>query len=158
MTDDTTATVDGTGQPEHVAAPSGAASSTTPSTADYTPSDEVRSLRSEAKQYRLRAKAAEQERDALRTRVDASDRREVERLAADRLQNASDFWLTTQLADLRDEEGGIDADKVSERVEQVLADRPHWRKSAPADFSSGARKPLTPPKTLGAAFKATIGR
>ena len=49
--------------------------------------EEVRQLRAEAKRHRLTKVAAEQERDQLRTRVDAQDRREVERIAADKLAN-----------------------------------------------------------------------
>ena len=123
--------------------------------------DEVRQLRAEAKRHRLTKNAAEQERDQLRTRVDAQDRREVERIAADKLANPSDLWLTTQLADLRDEDGELDSEKIGERVDQLVTDRPHWRKSngPPPNFSSGVRQPLRRERTLGDAFKnALTGR
>ena len=120
--------------------------------------EEVRQLRAEAKRHRLTKNAAEQERDALRGRVDAQDRREVERVAGDRLQNPADLWLTTQLADLRDEDGELDADKISQRVDGVLADRPHWRKTTgpPPNFSSGVRQPIQKPKSIGEAFKNAL--
>jgi hypothetical protein len=120
---------------------------------------EVKSLRAEAKRHRLAQRAAESERDTLRTRVDAQDRREVERIAGDHMQNAADIWLTTQIGDLRDEEGEIDREKINERVEQLLSDRPHWRKpNGPAPgFSSGVRQPLKPARTIGQAFKNSLG-
>ncbi len=118
--------------------------------------DEVRQLRAEAKRHRLTKVVAEQERDQLRGRVDAQDRREVERIAGDQLANPSDLWLTTQLSDLRDEDGELDSEKIGERVEQVLAERPHWRATAPPDFSSGVRRPVQQPKTLGQAFKDSL--
>ena len=95
------------------------------------------------------------------TRVDAQDRREVERIAADKLANPSDLWLTTQLADLRDEDGELDSEKIGERVDQLVTDRPHWRKSngPPPNFSSGVRQPIRRERTLGDAFKnALTGR
>ena len=89
--------------------------------------------------------------------VDPQDRREVERDRADRLQNASDFWLTTQLADLRDEDGELDSEKIGERVDQPCprgrtgADRRARRRT-----SLGRRKPIQKPKTIGEAFKNAL--
>ena len=117
---------------------------------------EIHSLRSEAKLHRVARRAAEQERDQLRDRVDAHDRADVERRISDRLQTPSDLWLTVKLGDLRDESGELDADKLSERVDAVLADRPHWGVGRP-DFSSGARRSIPPPpRSLGDAFKASL--
>jgi hypothetical protein len=117
---------------------------------------ELREVRSEAKRHRLERNAAVAERDTLRARVDAADRREVERLAGERLQNAGDIWLTTDVQSLRDEDGELDKDLIAERVEHVLGERPHWRKTGPADFSSGVRRPLKPAASLGEAFKNAI--
>jgi hypothetical protein len=117
---------------------------------------EIRGLRAEAKRNRIAAHTAAQERDSLRSRIDSYDRREVERQIADRVQSPSDFWLTVQLQDLRDEEGQIDAERVAERVDQVLGERPHWRRTERPDFSSGARRPIVQPKSLGEAFKQSI--
>lgn len=119
--------------------------------------DEVRSLRTEAKNHRLARRAAESERDALRGRVDAHDRSDVERQLADRLAAPGDIWLAVQLADLRDEDGQLDQEKINDRTEQVLADRPHWSKTSRPDFSSGARTPIKPPKSIGSAFKQALG-
>lgn len=119
--------------------------------------DEVKSLRSEAKRHRLAQRAAEQERDQLRTRVDDYDKRDVERQIADRLAAPGDIWLAASLADLRDEDGQLDSDRISERVDAVLADRPHWRKTGPpTNFSSGVRQPIKRERTIGEAFKNAI--
>jgi hypothetical protein len=117
---------------------------------------EIRGLRAEAKRNRIAAHAAAEERDSLRSRIDGYDRREVERQIADRVQSPSDFWLTTDIASLRDEEGQIDQERVSERIDQVLGERPHWRRMPPADFSSGVRRPIKPAKSLGEAFKQSL--
>ncbi len=80
-------------------------------------------------------------------------------MVGDKLQNASDIWLTTDLATLRDGEGQLDTEKIGEHVDRVLDDKPHWRKAARADFSSGVRRPIPQPKTIGQAFKdSLIGR
>ena len=116
--------------------------------------NEVRQLRAEAKRRRIEQRAVEQERDHLRGRVDSQDRAQVERLVGDRLQNPSDLWLMTQLAELRDEEGALDQERIGERVDQVLEQRPHWRVGPKPNFQSGVRPPIPQPKTLGEAFKA----
>ena len=78
----------GTGDVANVPAPSGSDQSA----GDYPPSmDEVRGLREEAKRHRFAGRAAESERDQLRARVDAQDRREVERIAGGQMQNAGDL-------------------------------------------------------------------
>lgn len=123
--------------------------------------DEIRSLRAEAARRRQAQRAAETERDTLRGRVDRQDRREIERLVGDRLQNAEDFWLTVKLDDLRDDDGDVDVDRVGERVQQLLSEKPHWAKSQapPPNFSSGVRQPLKRQSSLGDAFKnALTGR
>jgi hypothetical protein len=126
-----------------------------PQSAEPDVTEQLRALRSEAKQHRLARRAAESERDQLRVRVDQADRLEVERLAGDRLQNPSDLWLTASVADFRDENGELDAEKISERVDAVLAERPHWR-TPPADFGSGVRRPIQRSVSLGEAFKRSI--
>ncbi len=158
-------TTDGAPQLDTSAADVASASSATdsaPATGEGSERDpsswesEIKQLRAEAKRHRLAQRAAESERDQLRTRVDQHDREHVERIVGDRLQNPSDLWLTTDLSSLRDEEGAIDADKLSEHVEQLTADKPHWRKSTPADFSSGARQPIKRPASIGEAFKRSL--
>ena len=120
--------------------------------------DEVSKLRAEAKRHRLAARAASEERDHLRGRLDAQDKREVERIAGDKLASASDLWLAVKLDELRDEDGELDSEKIGERVDQLVTEKPHWRKveGPPANFSSGVRRPISQPKTLGSAFKSAL--
>lgn len=116
---------------------------------------EARRARAEAKRYRQERNTVQQERDTLRGRIDGVDRREVERIASDRLQDASDIWLTTDIAALRDEEGALDVDKVSEHLDAVLEQRSHWRKTTgpPPNFSSGVRQPIKRERTIGEALR-----
>lgn len=72
-----------------------------------------------------------------------------------RLHDGADLWLTTKLADLRAEDGGIDGNKVKAAVDQALADRPHWRNpERAASFGGGPRRdqPTTEP-SFGEALK-----
>lgn len=106
--------------------------------------DDVRgyigSLRQEAADHRTARREAEQERDGLRERVEASDRADVERMVGDRLASVEDFWLTTQLDDLRGENGQVDPELVTAAVEKVVEERPHWAKQQRrADFGQGVR-------------------
>jgi len=68
----------------------------------------------------------------------------VEALAGQRLRDGSDLWTATTLVDLLDDEGEVDAGKVSEAIDQLAAAKPHYVKSGPgASFDLGAR-PVAP--------------
>jgi hypothetical protein len=74
----------------------------------------------EAARYRHRAKAAEAENATLRTRLETMQRTEAERLAGKHLAKGQALWAgNTALADLLDAEGNVDAQKVTERAQQV---------------------------------------
>lgn len=101
-------------------------------------------LRREAARYRRELRGVETERDSLRDRLTALQRTEVERLATtdrDALARADDLWLAgTDLADLLDEDGQVDPDKVRQTVATITADRPHWRSTGPVpSFDGGVR-------------------
>jgi hypothetical protein len=113
---------------------------------DATEADPAAKARKEAAAYRRRLRDTETERDALRGRLETMQRAEVERLAAEKLATPSDLWLAgTNLADLLDDDGNLDAGKVTETLNRIVAERPHWSRPAP-DFDGGLRQsaPATP--------------
>jgi len=95
----------------------------------------------EAAKYRRRLREAETERDALSGRVEAMQKREVERLAATDLAAPADMWLTgTTLADMLDDNGDVDAAKVTDAIQRIIGARPSWRADpAPPSFDGGVR-------------------
>lgn len=64
--------------------------------------------------YREQLRAAEAERDTLRTTVETMQRREVERLAAEHVVKPAALWTAgTELANLLGEDGTVDPEKVA---------------------------------------------
>ncbi|BBY91334.1 hypothetical protein MGALJ_10030 [Mycobacterium gallinarum] len=87
----------------------------------------------EAAKYRRRLRDTEAERDRLTDRLTTLQRREVERLAADHLADGADLWRDgAQLEDVLDDDGDIDADKVTDLARTLLESHRHWRRNAPA--------------------------
>lgn len=95
----------------------------------------------EAAKYRRQLRETEAERDTLSSRVEAMQRREVERLAAPGLAAPADLWLTgTTLADMLDDDGNVDPAKVGDTIQRIIGDRPSWRAvPAPPSFDGGVR-------------------
>jgi len=95
----------------------------------------------EAAKYRRQLRETETERDALRGRVETMMKAEVERLAATDLAAPADLWLTgTALPDLLDDDGNVDAGKVTDTIQRIIGDRPSWRAApAPPSFDGGVR-------------------
>jgi hypothetical protein len=94
---------------------------------------------SEAAKWRRQLRGVEVERDQLAARLDAADRREVERLAADRFQDPRDVFAVTSIDAMRAEDGTVDSEKVEAELTRIATDRPHWVKPPPAP------EPETPP-------------
>lgn len=107
----------------------------------------IAKVRKEAASYRRKLREAEAERDALRTRAEALERKEVERQVTDGVQalaDGSDLWAAgIALDDLRAEGGSLDPEKVTAAKEQVLEARPHWRRPI-GSFDEGARQSVSP--------------
>jgi hypothetical protein len=94
----------------------------------------------EAAKYRVRARDAEAERDALAARVEAMNHRELERLAGVHLSVPADLLSLScnSVADYLDENGNVDAARVEADAREILSERPGLRKSDPAvDYSQG---------------------
>ena len=109
---------DNTSEPEQPAvAPedSTATETDTPTTEGTEP--EVESPEPQSKRearYRTQLRATEAERDGLAARIETMQRAEVERLAADVIGKPAALWATdTTLADLLDDDGQVDPDKVA---------------------------------------------
>lgn len=144
-----------TGDGEPAAQPTGA---TEPSDrhSDAPSWAEIRRLREEAGKRRHQVRDLEVERDRLRDRVETADRAEVERLLADRLVDPSDIWSNgVQLSDLHDDEGNLDADKVTEAAAKLITSKPHYAQAG-TDFHGGVRQPLPRAPSFGSALKRRL--
>jgi hypothetical protein len=119
----------------------------------------------EAAMRRRQLRAVEAERDALRERLDATHRAEVERMAADRFADPSDLWAATSLDEMRGDDGLIDPAKATAAMDEALQQKPHWRKPPsepePPEFPElhqGAREPVEEKPSFGAVLKKELGR
>ena len=93
----------------------------------------------EAAKYRVRAREAEAERDALAERLAALQTAELHRLAGEFLAVPEDISLSGKdLSDFLTPEGWVDRQAVEAAVSDVLAARPALGKNAPAvDLTQG---------------------
>lgn len=95
----------------------------------------------QAATFRRRLRAAETERDALAERLRATQVREIERLAGERLAAAEDLWTRISFEELLDEDGSVDYSKLSTVIDETLEARPHWRRRpVTGDADQGARR------------------
>ena len=77
----------------------------------------------EAARYRTRLRDAEAERDTLRGQVDAMQRAEAERLAADHLTKPDALWKAgVNLSNVLAEDGTVDPAKVQAAAEGAVAE------------------------------------
>ncbi len=110
---------------------------------------------SEAAKWRIRLRAVEAERDGLAARVAAFTRAEVERHAAPRLADPDDLFSLgkVEVADLLDDEGEVDPEKVEQAVTDLLERKPRLARNYEPDadgFDGGARKSVSnSPPTWG---------
>lgn len=94
----------------------------------------------EAAKYRTKLRETEAQNATLTGRLEAMQRREVERLASADLDTPEDLWLTdVGLGTLLDDDGQVDEAKVSAAVTTVLQGRPGWRRPSPVTYDGGAR-------------------
>lgn len=112
------------------------------------PAGERETGNAEAARYRRQLREAEATRDTLAGRVEAMQRAEVERLAADRLAVPGDLWrFGVDLSALLTDDGDLDAAAVDAAVDALAADRPHLaprRPFAPDSFGQGRRGTAQP--------------
>lgn len=94
----------------------------------------------EAAAYRRKLRDAEAERDALAGRLEAAQRRDVERIAADLLGDPKDLWLGgVQVAEVLDDEGQVDRERLDARIAEVLTEHPSWKRFVVPSFDGGVR-------------------
>lgn len=112
--------------------------------------DEPEPASEEAKRYRLRLRETEAQLAALKAeheerlqaaaaevgwcqdRLERVWRGEVERLAAAKLEDPQDIWLTgTTVEDLQNADGHIDSAKVAALCEKLTREHPHWAAAHP---------------------------
>jgi hypothetical protein len=105
--------------------------------------DDGQSPNREAAKYRTRLREVEAERDALRTRVDATTCRDILRAAGEFLAEPSDLLDIgrVDIATLIGEDGEVDAGAIAEACSALTASRPGLAKPRPqaTSFEQGAR-------------------
>lgn len=96
--------------------------------ADNSDTDEGQgSANGEAARYRRRLRDTETERDTLKARLETLQRGEVERLIADRFADPADIWRDGATLDiLLDDDGNIDAKRVTDLATSLLDSHQHW--------------------------------
>ncbi len=94
------------------------------------PEDTERKGNSEAAKYRTRLRAVEAERDGLAQRLTRMQQAEVDRLVASRMADPEDLRVLgkVELADLLDDEGEVDSEKVEQAVTDILERKPRLAK------------------------------
>lgn len=127
MSDATTETTDA---PADIAEPTEQAPETAPADTpdaggdDLHDLDKAREIRRENKTLRARAKAAELELERLRGVADQFHTDQIAKLAGDRIADVRDLLDRTPLTELVGDDG-VDAERVTAAIDDLLADRPH---------------------------------
>ncbi len=114
---------------------------------------------SEAAKWRTRLRQAEAERDTLAQRLARMQQAEVDRLVAERMADPEDLRVLgkVEVADLLDDEGLVDVDKVDQAVSDVLKSKPRLAKDYEPDaegFDGGARQSVS---NSGASWSSVLG-
>lgn len=100
-----------------------------PTEADESVSTRDQKLASEAAKWRVTARQTETKLQVAEARIEEMQRNEINRQLATKMAMPEDFWLSGKwsVADMLNEHGQVDADRVAEAAEAVLDGRPHWR-------------------------------
>jgi hypothetical protein len=109
---------------------------------DLAAETDLSKLRHEAASRRRQLRTVEAENVALRERIDARDRAEVEAIASSSLADPSDFTAAVELDSLRGEDGAVDLDAVEASIGELLKAKPHYAlgRTAP-NLHQGYREP-----------------
>lgn len=119
-------------------------------TGSYDEPQPADSPNAEAAKYRRRLREAETKLAVSDARAEMLLRREIERLAGDRLADGAEVWRDdTALDGLLGDDGLPSADAVAARVAELLEQHPHWervnlkRLTPPASSVSGNVVPIS---------------
>ena len=131
--------------PESAVEPSGGTTEVDSATeANESVSRRDQKLADEAAKWRVTARQTETRLKVAEARVAELQRQEVERILATKLAMPEDMWLSGKwsVADMLNEQGQVDAERVSAAADAVLEGRPHWRATlkpvgAPASSVTG---------------------
>ncbi len=95
----------------------------------------------------------------MRSRLDDRDRADIERLAADKLADPGDLWLSSSIDAMRGEDGALDVAKASQEIETLLKAKPHWAKPGRVDLHQGVRQTADrqEPPSFGEALRSQRG-
>ena len=122
------------------------------------------SSRREAK-YRVRAREAEGQVETqrrviteLQERIERMQRADVERVAAVRLAEAGDIWVSASLDDMLDSDGDIDLKRVDEVIGELLNRRPHWGVPSPRRHGGLLSGASNQPEPWTSSWQAAFGR
>lgn len=97
--------------------------------------DAVRQLRSESKKLRERAKLAESGLETASAQIAGLQREKLVDAATGALKDPADFWTEGTTVSSFVNDGKIDQDAVTEHLDQLLKDKPHF-----------AAEPAEPPR------------
>lgn len=102
-----------------------------PEDGEQPPADPPEGGNSEAAKYRRRLRETEAQRDAHAARIEAFQRRDVARIAGETLAQPTDLFDVggRELADLLDDDGEVDEEKVSLAAAALLESRPGLAKA-----------------------------
>ena len=121
------------------------------------PTGDVAALSREAAKWRRQLRETEQREAALEARLDDHDKREVERIAAERMADPEDVWLESSLDAMRDDGGALDAEKVAAELGRINVKKPHWMKQY-VNHHQGARASVEPEgPSFGQSVKKALG-
>lgn len=112
------------------------------------PDPQEQKLSDEAAKWRRQARAEETYRRLAEAHVDKLQREQIRQHLAHKLAAPDDFWIArpeVTVADLMNDDGDVDADKVHAAAEEILAERPFWKATlkpvgAPASSVQGDGK------------------
>jgi hypothetical protein len=113
------------------------------------PAETPKGGNSEAAKYRTQLRAAEADRDTLSGRLEKAQRTMVETIAAKQLAKPEALWISgAEIADLLDEDGNVDNEKVTAAVTDVQErfglERPVHGPIIPGQGDTPTHKPQRP--------------